>query len=40
MPVVADHDAARHCADIINRDKDIRADTGFGETEVGGRVIV
>jgi len=40
MPVMADHDAARYFADIVNGDEHVRAGTGFGETEVGYRVIV
>jgi hypothetical protein len=40
MPVMADHDAARDFAGLVNGDKHVRAGTGFGETEVGYGVIV
>jgi len=40
MPVMADHDAARYFAGIVNGDKHVRAGTSFGETEVGYPVIV
>ncbi|MGA8756291.1 MAG: hypothetical protein WB611_08155 [Stellaceae bacterium] len=31
---MADHDAARYFAGIVNRDKHVRAGPSFGETEV------
>ena len=37
---MADHDAARYLANIVNGDKHVRAGAGFGETEVGYRIIV
>jgi hypothetical protein len=40
MPVMADHDAADYAASLIDGDKYIRAGSGFGETEVGYRVVV
>jgi hypothetical protein len=40
MPVMADHDAARYFAGIVNGDKHVRAGTSLRETEVGDRIIV